>query len=216
MNAPEQAPAPLATAPPRGLALSTFTTAVTFDMPGATWDYVNALHAEYHFDERWPEGMLCHITGEVDRGVRSIGLWRTQALEQEYFRKVAVEVITASIQKLGPPPGADAGENFEPRPEGITGLLATDLCESFADIGPDDDGAAIAALGTQPVIATVDTSSEQSVFAGDLADGLIVAWTAVTSEGEVEHQVWASEDCAPAAAKSHPLKRISFGSSELR
>src|SRR4051794_39439290 len=113
-------------------------------MPGATWEYVNELHALYRFHENWPDGMLCHITGEVGEGIRSIGLWRNRRLEQEYFVRVAVEVITDSIGEIGPPPVDAAAGNFEPRGTAISRALMTDLCEAFAGIGEDPDGSAIA------------------------------------------------------------------------
>jgi hypothetical protein len=199
------------------LRLGEFTTDVTFDMPGATWDYVNAMHAEYRFHEHWPAGMLCHITGEVDQGIRSIGIWRNRELEQHYFQNVAIEVITKSIQKLGPPPIDADGENFEPRSSRITGLLASSLCNAFADIGPDLDADAINALGTTPVIACFGSSADTPTVFGldEIPEGLIIAWTISTPEGERELQVWASAEQAP-ATETHKLRRISFGSSELQ
>lgn len=175
-------------------------------MPGATWDYVNELHGKYRFHEVWPNGMLCHITGEVDEGIRSIGLWRSRELEQEYFLGVAVEVITDSIHDIGPPPADAAAGNFEPRASAISNVLLTDLCEDFADIGEDLDGSAINALGTEPVI----TIGGAPLLAGEEYEGLIIAWT----EDGVEHQVWTATEHA-LGGEVHALKRISFGAREL-
>jgi hypothetical protein len=175
-------------------------------MPGATWDYVNELHAQYRFHENWPNGMLCHITGEVDEGIRSIGLWRNREMEQEYFRRVALEVITDSIHDLGPPPAQAEAENFAPRATALSNVLLTDLCAAFADIGEDLDGSAINALGTEPVLAI----GAPSPLVGDEHEGLIIAW----SEAGVDHQVWTSDELA-SGDEVYPLKRISFGSSEL-
>lgn len=181
-------------------------------MPGATWDYVNELHAQYHFHENWPNGMLCHITGEVDEGIRSIGLWRNRELEQEYFRSVAVEVITDSIHDLGPPPADAEAGNFEPRASSLSRVLMTDLCAAFTDIGEDADGSAINVLGTEPVIATIRCGAAD--YLDHAPEGLIIAWTTEDDDCEIEHQVWASAEYA-SGGEIHPLKRISFGSSEL-
>jgi hypothetical protein len=202
-----------------------FKTAVTFDMPGATWDYVNSLHALYRFHENWPYGMLCHITGEVDSGIRSVGLWLDRTTEQEYFRRVALEVITDSIHEIGPPPVDPSGNNFEPRAIEVTRVAMTDACRPFADIGSDADGSAIHVLDTEPVILSIPKAATQfRPFAAfdpehEAPGGLIIAWD--TSDGN-EHQVWASKDHAMKALAEHkseleifPLKRISFGSSEL-
>jgi hypothetical protein len=197
-------------------------------MPGATWDYVNEMHAQYAFHENWPEGMLCHITGEVDEGIRSIGLWTNREVEQKYFRTVALGVITDSIHELGPPPEDSGAENFEPRESAISRLLLTAACESFADIGPDNDGSAINALDTEPVIATLDSDArgfQPFAFLGDdhaVPEGLIIAWNSNGTSPAREHQVWASAEEASQhltdldqAPEIHPLKRISFGASEL-
>ncbi|MBJ7354751.1 MAG: hypothetical protein JHC98_07995 [Thermoleophilaceae bacterium] len=189
-----------------------FGTAVTFEMPGATWDYVNELHAQYRFHENWPNGMLCHITGEVDEGIRSIGLWRNRELEQEYFRRVAVEVITDSIRDLGPPPVDAEAENFEPRAASVSGVLLTELCTAFADIGEDSDGRAINALGTEPVIATLPCGDAD--YLDHAPEGLIIAWTTEGPDGCSQHQVWAASEHA-SGGEIHPLRRISFGLSEL-
>jgi hypothetical protein len=186
-----------------------FRTAVTFEMPGATWEYVNALHAMYRFHENWPKGMLCHITGEAESGIRSIGIWRSRELEQEYFRRVAVEVITESVRVIGPPPAEAEAENFEPRACAISRVLLTDLCAAFADIGEDPDGGAIHMLGTDPVIDRGAPVLEP----GTTCEGLILAWTTSDPGGAVEHRVWTSADHA--LGESLPLRRISFGSTEL-
>lgn len=194
-------------------------------MPGATWDYVNALHALYRFHENWPYGMLCHITGEVDSGIRSVGLWLDRDTEQEFFRKTAVEVITESVHDIGPPPADPAASNFEPWAVGVSRVVMTAACDAFADIGSDADGSAINVLGTTPVIVSVPSGETQfrpfAAFdpAHEAPGGLIIAWD--TTDG-YEHQVWASEDHARGALSStdpdlkiYPLKRISFGASEL-
>lgn len=182
-------------------------------MPGATWEYVNELHAQYRFHENWPNGMLCHITGEVDEGIRSTGLWRNRELEQEYFRRVAMEVITNSIHEIGPPPAEAEAENFAPRDCAISRVLLTDLCSAFADIGEDHDGSAINALGTEPVIATRRCGAAE--YLDHAPDGLILAWTTSDEDGETEHQVWATAEHA-SGDEIHTLRRISFGSRELR
>lgn len=182
-------------------------------MPGATWDYVNELHAQYRFHENWPNGMLCHITGEVDEGIRSTGLWRNRELEQEYFRRVALEVITKSIHEIGPPPAEAEAENFAPRGCSISRVLITDLCSAFADIGEDLNGDAIHALGTEPVIATLRCGAAE--YLDHAPEGLILAWTTKDDEVETEHQVWASAELA-SGDEIHPLRRISFGASELQ
>jgi hypothetical protein len=203
-----------------------FKTLVTFDMPGATWDYVNLLHEKYKFHEQWPYGMLCHITGEIDAGISSIGLWRDRAVEQDYFRKVALGVITESINQIGPPPSDSAGGDFEPRERAMSNLVMTDLCDGFADIGEDVDGGAIHVLGTEPVLVTFPSGVphsrpiEQLKLDGSAPVGLIIAWDSTGVEGTREHQVWSSEELAMQAVTDFepellPLKRISFGSSEL-
>ncbi|MGH2959920.1 MAG: hypothetical protein ACRDKE_09960 [Solirubrobacterales bacterium] len=123
-------------------------------MPGASWEYINELHAQYRFHENWPVGMLCHITGEVDDGIRSVGLWRNRELEQEYFRSIAMDVITDSVHDLGPPSADAEAGNFEVSDLAVSRVLLTGLCAEFADIGEDADSTAINILGTEPVLAT--------------------------------------------------------------
>lgn len=201
-----------------------FKTLVTFDMPGATWDYVNAMHKTYRFHENWPEGMLCHITGEVGSGIRSIGLWTNREIEQEFFRKVAMVIITDSIHELGPPPVETDGESFAPRDQVIERVVLTELCDAFADIGPDLDGDAIHSLGTEPVIVSFPSRAkafrpfEPFKSKDEAPEGLIIAWTTNGPEGKFDHEVWSSSEHAGEpvpGSELHGLKRISFGSSEL-
>lgn len=201
-----------------------FKTSVTFDMPGATWDYVNAMHTSYLFHENWPDGMLCHITGEVGTGIRSLGLWTNRETEQEFFRKVAMVIITDSIHELGPPPVETEAESFAPRAQTIERVVMTELCEAFADIGPDLDGSAIHTLGTDPVIVSFPSSAkrfrsfEPYKSTDQAPEGLIIAWTTSGPERKLDHQVWASAEHAGESvpgSEIHGLKRISFGSSEL-
>lgn len=237
--APSSASAHLPASRPRD-----FTWAVTFDMPGLDWSYVNALHGQYRFHENWPDGMLCHFTGPVSGGIRTIGIWTNRAEEQEYFRKTAIEVITNSVRELGPPPAGDQAGDFEPDASDIHRLVLSTECEAFADIGEDADASAIGALGTQPVTArfeysTLDPHDYDATIAqlgqdAALPEGMLLGLTERRGRSLVETQIWKSEDVAretlaasyiPAMSeRSHaevrpvidPLYRISFGGRTLR
>lgn len=223
---------------------SDFTWAVTFDMPGLDWSYVNALHGRYRFHENWPEGMLCHFTGPVSGGIRTIGIWTNRAEEQEYFRKTAIEVITNSVRELGPPPAGDQAGDFEPDASDIHRLVLSDECTAFADIGEDADASAVHVLGTQPVTArfeysALDTRDYDATIAklshgAALPEGMLLALTELRGSALVETQVWTSEEAArdyleasyiPAMAERtqsdvrptyDKLNRISFGGDALR
>lgn len=204
------------------VATDRFQLGVTFEMAGIDWNYVNALHAQYKFHERWPAGMLCHITGEFDGGIRSAGLWTDVIDEQKYFRQTAVPVITDSIMAMGPAVSDEETIDFEPVSREVMHLCLTRLANSFADIGADEDASAVHALGGQPVAVRLHISEGVTAL-GDEVDGLVVAWTERDGERPVETQVWSSADHAErAGALAHagltemnPLRRISFGPAEL-
>lgn len=221
-----------------------FTWSVTFDMIGLDWEWVNALHGQYRFHENWPDGMLCHFTGPVSGGVRTIGIWTDRAQEQEYFRKTAIEVITNSVRELGPPPAGDQAGDFEPVARDIHRLALTHACEAFADIGEDADASAINALGTQPVTARFEFSAldahdydatiAQLGWGAALPEGMLLALTERRGPALIETQIWSSEAIAretleagyiPAMSErmnveARPtydrLNRISFGGDALR
>lgn len=128
-----------------------FQLAVTFDLRGAEWEFVNKLHAVYRFHEYWPPGMLCHITGETADGVISVGVWTDEHDEQAFFRDVAVKVITQALQDFGVPAGDFGAMDFQPVSRHVDNLIVGPLLGDFQDIGPDLDASAVFRLGTQPV-----------------------------------------------------------------
>lgn len=124
---------------------------VTFEMAGADWDFVNKLHAAYRFQDRWPQGMLCHLTGIKDGAIVSQGIWTTEEAESAFFRDVAVGVITAAMHDIGPSEGAHGAMDFEPVARNVDRLILGPLLAKFQDIGADLDATAISCLGTDPV-----------------------------------------------------------------
>lgn len=144
-----------------------FELCVTFDMIGADWDFVNALHNAYEYEHNWPDGMLCHITSETAEGVHSQGIWTNPETEAAYFRNVVVNVITQAMADLGPAAGQYGAVDFEPVSRSIEQLIIGPLLEEFSDIGPDHDAKAIHTLGTDPVALQ---TSFAGVKAAELAD----------------------------------------------
>ncbi len=131
---------------------------VTFEMAGADWDFVNKLHAAYQFQDHWPQGMLCHLTGIDDGTVVSQGIWTDEIAESAFFRDVAVGVITQAMHDFGVPEGDDGAVDFEPIARNIDRLIIGQLFAEFQDIGADLDSTAIHQLGTEPV--SLDTAFE--------------------------------------------------------
>lgn len=180
-----------------------FQLAVTFDLQGATWDFINQLHAAYRFHEYWPPGMLCHITGETAQGVRSLGIWTDEHDEQAFFRDVAVKVITQSMQDLGVPEGDHGAMDFEPTARKIDNLIVGPLLEDFQDIGPDPEANAVHRLGTQPVAldCTFTQARRQEVRDAErlldldrvAPEGLILLLDESDEDGQISQcQVWRS------------------------
>lgn len=135
-----------------------FELCVTFDLIGAEWEFVNALHNAYEYEHNWPDEMLCHITSETADGIHSQGIWTDSVAEAAYFRNVAVKVITQAMADLGPADGKYGAVDFEPVSRSIQQLIIGPLLDEFKDIGPDHDAQAIHRLGTDPV--AVQTSFE--------------------------------------------------------
>ncbi len=200
-----------------------FTLAVTFEMNGIEWEYVNQLHSHYKFHEHWPPGMLAHITSEFDGGIRSVGLWTNRRDEQTYFRQTAIPVITDSIMEMGPAVAGnqDAAIDFEPVSRTVDHLTISGLARAFADIGADEDASAVHVLGGQPVVVRVELGdATPSRVSGE---GLIAAWSEHDEDVRIETQVWATTDHAEGAGALEAespvsidrLKRISFGADEL-
>lgn len=131
-----------------------FELCVTFDLIGADWEFVNALHSAYEFEHNWPDGMLCHITSESADGIHSQGIWTDTEAEGNYFRNVAVNVITQAMADLGPAAGKYGAVDFEPVSRRIKQLIVGPLLGEFQDIGPDHDAQAVHLLGTDPVVVT--------------------------------------------------------------
>lgn len=129
-----------------------FELCVTFDLIGADWEFVNALHSAYEFEHNWPDGMLCHITSESAEGIHSQGIWTDADVEAAYFRDVAVNVITQAMADLGPAAGKYGAVDFEPVARSIDQLIIGSLLSEFQDIGPDHDAQAVHRLGTDPVV----------------------------------------------------------------
>lgn len=196
-----------------------FRCAVTFSLVGADWEYVNALHATYKFHESWPAGMLCHITGVVEDGVRSIGLWTERDVEQAYFRLIAAQIITDSVQTIGPPPAAtDEGGDFEPTARQLIHVIASEAVHAFVDIGEDADASAVEALGTRPVAIDLDLRPfDDSVYEeltaalgyeDSVPEGMIVAWAEREDAGIFATQVWSSEEQAQFGLESEYLPAL--------
>lgn len=215
---------------------------VTYDMPGIDWEYVNALHTNHDFTDEWPQGLLGHLTGEIEGGFRAIGIWSSREVEQEYFRKTVMEVITDSVHELGPPPGEDQAVDFEPNGRSVHRLVLAGECASFADIGPDVDGSAVHALGGSPVAVYFELPAENLDRYDDLIrrlgydqalpEGMLLALTERSGDRLFETQVWDSQEQAlgefstylpqlqdfageEVSADLNALRRISFGAEPL-
>lgn len=132
-----------------------FELCVTFDLIGAEWEFVNALHNAYEYEHNWPDGMLCHITSETADGIHSQGIWTNSDDEAVYFREVAVNVITKAMAELGAADGKHGAVDFEPVSRSIEQLIIGPLLDEFEDIGPDHDAQAIHRLGTDPVAVQI-------------------------------------------------------------
>ncbi|MFT4048698.1 MAG: hypothetical protein QM648_02535 [Solirubrobacterales bacterium] len=236
MNAPQTIhPADVATSRPSAAVIDRrHTWCVTYDTPGMSWEYSNAVHESFRFHEDWPEGLLVYLLGESEAGHRSAGIWTGPQAEQAFFAKIAIDVLTDSVHELGAP-----ASDFEPVGRSVNRLLLTPDCYAFADIGPDPDGASVRALGTDPATVRIDITAldlpDHASAAEQLGspDGLLMAMTEDEAGGAIETQVWASEKAArealneiylPALAgicerEPEPavnrLRRISFSRAEL-
>lgn len=223
----------------RAIRVTGFDLAVTFDMAGVSWDYINQLHRRYGFHERWPDGMLCHITGLSASGIISLGIWTNAADERAFFTRVASSVITDSIREQGAPITEDgASADFSPYARELHRLTIGSDVGSFVDIGEDADATAIGVLGSEPVTVQIDlngvdadafdSAMRELGYDQQIPDGLLVQCVELSDGQLFESQCWASEDSARAALNSeylpalqtvganptasfHRLKRISFG-----
>lgn len=182
-----------------------FELCVTFDLIGADWEFVNSLHNAYEFDRNWPDDMLCHITSESADGIHSQGIWTNTEAEAEYFRNVAVDVITQAMADLGPAAGKHGAVDFEPVARSIEQLIIGPLLTEFQNIGPDRDAQAVHRLGTDPVVLQTSFSeampSEVVAASRSLGlrtaapEGLILLLDESGETGEPhQSQVWRSAD----------------------
>jgi hypothetical protein len=220
-----------------------FAIAVTFEMPGVSWDYVNELHHAYRFHERWPSGMLCHITGSTDDGVTSIGIWTDVDTEAKYFGETAVNVISEFINANGPTHGDQGAMDYQPTQRSIQRLTLGPQAHMFADIGIDLDASAVGQLGGAPVAVEIklgdcsyddyDAAMTELGYNDSLPNGLIAQLAQRNGDGLSETQIWASAEAAknsmeseffpvirrtvPNAEMPEPriLKRISFSAAEM-
>jgi hypothetical protein len=209
----------------RAIDASMFEWAVTFDLAGVEWEYLNQLHRGYAFHERWPEGMLCHITGATDDGIASLGIWTNERDEQEYFTSVATEVITKAVREQGAPMTAQ-GEiaDFSPTARPIHRLMLNPAAAAFVDIGEDTDVKAIGALGGEPVsvrlehlglaAAEFDAAMSGLGYDDELPAGLLVQCVELEDGKLFETQIWTDIDAARRTLDDKYLPAISAAGSE--
>jgi hypothetical protein len=211
---------------------------VTFDLAGAEWPQVNALHAQYEFHKHWPDGMLCHITGITTNGVLSHGVWTNERDEAAYFRDVAIPIITDAVDEIGAARGAESTWDFEPVSRALHDLTLGPGVAAFVDIGADADASAIDVLGSRPVAIDLDLNEiadvavermrSQLEYDDSTPCDLIMSFEESSTDGDrLQTQIWSSADAANAFLKNvaiplrsdgsnlRPLKRISFGSSSM-
>ncbi|MGH2905470.1 MAG: hypothetical protein ACRDKI_01730 [Solirubrobacterales bacterium] len=195
-----------------------FELCVTFDLRGMDWAYVNELHHSYRFDLEWPAGMLCHFTGPNETGIVSRGIWTTREAEAEYFNNIAAEVITNSVNEIGPPQTDSGAGDFEPVPRALHRLTLGRDFAAFVGIGEDIDASAIHALGNQPVViefdhtgippGDFDMTMQQIGYDVVIPQGMIMQCVERGEEDFLETQVWSDATSARLALQSEYLPAL--------